>query len=463
VRVALAEATELGRQARSEAPRSAHGEWAPAVNRLDAVETLEGQAQSRVPWLLPIRYGRMLDSPFAFFRGGAAIMAADLADTPASGLRVQLCGDAHLSNFGGFAAPDRDLVFDLNDFDETLPGPWEWDVKRLAASVAVAGRELGFDERERRESVLATVRDYRLAMRRFATMRTIDVWYARLQVDDLFRRWTKRASGSQRKGLEKAIAKGRAKDSLRAFAKLTHDVDGQPRIISDPPLIVPLNELVQEADREQVELVLRGVLRDYRRTLEGHRRHLLDSYEAVHMAHKVVGVGSVGTRAWIVLMLGNDATDPLFMQIKQASESVLEPFAGASRFRTHGQRVVEGQRLMQAASDVLLGWLRVDAGPDGQPQDYYVRQLWDQKASVAIENLTAGQLAEYGKVCGWTLARAHARSGDRVAIAAYLGAGDRFERAVADFSELYADQNERDYAALAAAVKAGTIVAETGS
>ncbi len=461
--MALADATEAGRQARSEVPRSCHGDWAPAADRPDPVETLERQALTRVPELVPIRYGRMLRSPFAFYRGGAAIMAADLADTPISGLRAQLCGDAHLSNFGAFAAPDRDLVFDLNDFDETLPGPWEWDVKRLAASIAVAGRELGFSEGKRREGVLATVKDYRSTMRTFAGMRTIDVWYARLRVDDAFRRWAKRAKSSERKGVAKRIAKARSKDSLRALAKLTHEVDGQPRIVFDPPLIVPLEELVTADDRERIAKVLSGVLRDYRRTLEGHRRYMLDLYTPVHMAHKVVGVGSVGTRAWIVLLLGQGASDPLFLQVKEAARSVLEPFAGSSRFRTHGQRVVEGQRLMQAASDVFLGWLRVEDGIRGGQQDYYVRQLWDQKASVPIESLGPSRLAEYGRICGWTLARAHARSGDRAAIAGYLGAGDRFDRAIADFSELYADQNERDYAALGAAVKAGKIAAETGT
>jgi uncharacterized protein (DUF2252 family) len=415
-----------------------------------------------VPQLVPIRYGRMLRSPFAFFRGSAAIMAADLARTPTTGFRVQLCGDAHLSNFGGFAAPDRNLVFDLNDFDETLPGPWEWDVKRLAASFAVAGRDRGFDAGERRATILAAMRAYRRAMRRFASMRTIDVWYARLDVADQFARWSRRVGKSRRKGLDKALAKARAKDSLRAFAKLTHEVDGEPRIISDPPLIVPLEELVAGDEGRRFEAELTRVFHGYRDTLTGDRRHLLDGYRPVHMAHKVVGVGSVGTRAWILLLLGHDAADPLFLQVKEAEPSVLEPFAGASEFDTQGQRVVEGQRLIQAASDVFLGWLRVEEGLEDRPHDYYVRQLWDAKGSVPIEALTPGQLTAYADVCGWTLARAHARTGDRAAIAGYLGRGDRFDQALAEFAEAYADQNERDHAALAAAVRAGTVTAAQG-
>jgi uncharacterized protein (DUF2252 family) len=416
-----------------------------------------------VPELIPIRYGRMLRSPFAFFRGGAAIMAGDLATTPISGLRVQLCGDAHLANFGGFAAPDRKLVFDLNDFDETLPGPWEWDIKRLAASVTVAARDRGLDSRARRAATIAAVRGYRVSMRRFAAMRTIDVWYARLELAELFERWSKRASASARKRVETTLAKAHSKDSLRALAKLTHDVDGEPRIISDPPLVVPLDELVQGAERRRVEDELFHVYERYRATLPADRRHLLDGYRPVQMAHKVVGVGSVGTRAWIVLLLGHDAADPLFLQIKEAEDSVLEPFAGASPFSTSGQRVVEGQRLMQAAGDIFLGWTRVDAELDGRQHDYYVRQLWDQKASAQIDTMPSQDLVAYAKICGWTLARAHARSGDRVAIAGYLGKKASFDRALVEFAEAYADQNERDYGALAEAAKTGKITAEPDS
>jgi uncharacterized protein (DUF2252 family) len=413
-----------------------------------------------VPELVPIRYGRMLESAFAFFRGAAAIMAADLATTPTTGLQVQLCGDAHLANFGSFAAPDRRLLFDLNDFDETLPGPWEWDVKRLAASVAVAGRDRGLDADWRSAATRAAVRKYRLAMRQFAATGTLDVWYARIDVDDQVRRWSTDATASQRKQVDKYVAKARSKDSTRAMAKLTHVVDGEPRIISNPPFVVPLEDLVNHEDAHRFEELITRVLADYRDTLSGDRRHLLDGYRVVDMAHKVVGVGSVGTRAWIVLMLGRDADDPLMLQVKEAERSVLEPFAGPSEFGENGQRVVEGQRLMQAASDVFLGWLRVDKGLDAATHDYYVRQLWDQKGSAPIEDMKPRGLRAYAKLCGWSLARAHARSGDRMAIAAYLGRGTHFDEAVAEFAETYADQNERDFAALEAAASAGAIAVE---
>jgi len=449
-------AADLGRAARSETPRSSHASWDPPAHRVDPVVILRKQARRRVPELVPIRHGRMLASPFAFFRGAAAVMAADLASTPVTGIRVQLCGDAHLANFGGYAAPDRKLVFDLNDFDETLPGPWEWDVKRLAASVAVAARDRGFSVADRREAVTRAALSYRETMRQFADMRTLDVWYARLEVEELFARWSV-PGGGQRKALEKA----RSKTSLRAFSKLTHEVDGQPRIISDPPLIVPIEELVEGAE-QQMQEVMTNLLADYRTTLPDDRRTLIDGYEPVHFARKVVGVGSVGTRAWIVLLLGRDTRDPLFLQIKEAEASVLEPFAGRSEYRTSGQRVVEGQRLMQAASDILLGWLPDVPGIDGRRRHFYVRQLWDQKASARLDDISPHELAIYGGVCGWTLARAHARTGPRAAIAAYLGGGDRFDRALADFAEAYAEQNERDYAALVEAVKRGRIPAETG-
>jgi uncharacterized protein (DUF2252 family) len=419
-------AADLGRSARSETPRSSHAAWAPPANRMDPVVILRKQARRRVPELVPIRHGRMLASPFAFFRGAAAVMAADLSHTPVTGIRVQLCGDAHLANFGGYAAPDRKLVFDLNDFDETLPGPWEWDIKRLAASVAVAARDLGFTAGDSREAVKRAVLSYRETMREFADMRTLDVWYARLEVEDLFARWSVRGS-EQRKTLDKA----RGKTSLRAFEKLTHEVDGRPRIISDPPLLVPVEELVEGTD-EQLQEAMTTLLGDYRKTLPDDRRTLIDRYEPVHFARKVVGVGSVGTRAWIVLLLGRDTRDPLFLQVKEAEASVLEPFAGRSEYRTPGQRVVEGQRLMQAASDILLGWLADVPGIDGRRRHFYVRQLWDQKASARLEGVPPRELAVYAGVCGWTLARAHARTGPREAIAAYLGSGDRFEKALAD-------------------------------
>jgi uncharacterized protein (DUF2252 family) len=398
----------------------------------------------------------MVRSPFAFFRGAAAIMAADLADTPVSGTRVQLCGDAHLANFGGFAAPDRRLVFDLNDFDETLPGPWEWDVRRLAASIEVAGRDRGFRGRERRDAVRGAARSYRKAMRRFAAMRTIDVWYTRLE-EEQFSQYVRT---SRRKDLDKALAKARRKDSLRALSKLTYDVDGEPRIVSDPPLVVPIDELPGAGDRELVRDRLDAYLRDYQKTLQHNRRYLMGGYHLVDIAHKVVGVGSVGTRTWIALLLGRDPSDPLFLQVKEAEPSVLEPYAGRRRATNQGRRVVEGQQLMQAASDVFLGWLRVEEDLDGRPRDYYVRQLWDAKATVPIDAMPAAEMVGYGAICGWTLARAHARSGDRVAIAAALGQGDGFDRALSAFAKTYADQNERDHAALVAAVEAGVVPAD---
>jgi uncharacterized protein (DUF2252 family) len=452
--VNASESAASGKDARSRVPRAAHGAWEPAADRPDPVEILERQARSRVPELVPIRYGRMSASPFAFFRGAAAVMAADLSRTPDSGLQVQACGDAHLSNFGAFAAPDRRLVFDLNDFDESLPGPWEWDVKRLAASFAIAGRENGFKRKERQAAVLTAGRSYREAMRSFASQRNLEVWYARLDVESVLGEIDAESKLSRQ--VRKGVAKAQAKDSLRALERLTHTVDGELRIRSEPPLIVPAEELMPGGETRDLEAVLVEVLDSYRSTLPGDRQHLLDGYRFRHMARKVVGVGSVGTRAWVILMTGADDGDPLFLQAKEAEASVLEPYAGASRFENHGQRVVEGQRLMQTASDIFLGWCPA-VGFDGRSRDFYVRQLWDWKRSVEVERLTPHGLELYARMCGWVLARAHARSGDRVAIAAYLGGGDAFERAITEFSERYADQSERDHAALVAAIDDGRV------
>lgn len=403
----------------------------------------------------------MLESPFAFLRGAAAIMTADLASTPRSGLDAQLCGDAHVANFGGFAAPDRNLVFDLNDFDETGQGPWEWDVKRLAVSLAVLGRELGFTARQRHAVVLGGARRYRQAMRQFAGMRTVEVWYARLELERQYEELSTLLRRTGRKHLDRTLAKGRRKDSLRAFAKLTHEVDGAPRIVSDPPLIVPLAELTEPDTRLRRDELL-ALFEQYRRTLPVDTRRLLADYQAVDFAHKVVGIGSVGMEAWILLLLGNGPDDPLFLQVKEAERSVLERFGGSRSSGSHGQRVVEGQRLIQAGSDVFLGWLRLAKGRDGRPHHYYVRQLWDAKTSVSLEELTADELSIYAEMCGWTLARAHARTGDRGAIAAYLGGGEGFDRALAKFAEAYADQNERDYERFAMAVRMGRLPATTG-
>jgi uncharacterized protein (DUF2252 family) len=454
------ERAAAGKAAREKVPRSSHGEWEPPACRRDPVNVLEAQAKSRVQELVPIRYGRMLASPFAFFRGAAAIMAMDLAKTPESGVRVQACGDAHLSNFGIFAASDRREVLDVNDFDETLPGPWEWDVKRLAASFAIAGRDRDFSRKETRAAVLRTVRSYREAMREFAAMRTLDVWYARLDVDTLLADLAQVATAKAMKEARKDVAKAGKKNSLRAFDRLVRVVDGEPRIVSDPPLLVPARELVSEDQARDLEERMLELLGRYRESLKGDRRHLLDSYRFVEMARKVVGVGSVGTRAWVVLMMGRDGQDPLFLQAKEAEASVLEPYVGDSEFGNHGERVVEGQWLIQASSDILLGWLPA-LGIDGGKRDFYVRQLWDGKRSIEIETLPPEGLAIYGRVCGWTLARAHARSGDRIAIGSYLGKGKTFDRAIAEFSERYADQNELDHGMLADAAKSGRIEVET--
>jgi uncharacterized protein (DUF2252 family) len=457
-----AERAARGKAARAEVPRSSHAFWEPPSVRRDPVAILEEQALTRVRELVPIRHGRMLVSPFTFYRGAAAVMAADLAGTGRTSLNVQLCGDAHLSNFGAFAAPDRRLVFSVNDFDETLPGPFEWDVKRLVASFAVAGRDRGFDAPARQAANLAVARSYRNAMREFATMRALDLWYARLDVEELSARWGASASPKQLKRFERNVAKARAKDSLRASSRLTEMVDGLPRIIRDPPLIVPIEDLLPPAERLELEQAVRMIIRSYRRSLPSDRRHLLERFRYAHAARKVVGVGSVGTRAWIVLMLGPVDDDPLFLQIKEAEASVLEPYLGKSKLANHGQRVVEGQRLMQAASDIMLGWLRVKGLDDGVERDFYIRQLWDGKGSALVELMEPNALATYAEVCGWTLARGHARSGDGAAIAAYLGSGDSFDRAMASFAEAYADQNELDYAAFRGAIDSGRLVAEVG-
>jgi uncharacterized protein (DUF2252 family) len=455
------ERAERGRAARSETPRSSHAEWTAAKNRPDPVALLEQQAATRVPELLPIRYGRMAASAFAFYRGGAYVMASDLANTPVSGMRAQLCGDAHLSNFGGFASPERDLVFDLNDFDETLPGPWEWDVKRLAASLAIAGRDHGFTAKQRRSIVQATVQLYRLAMQRLAGMGELAIWYERVDAGTLREQLGTQATARQAKQFEKTVAKAKRKDSTRAFTKLASTIDGRPRIIADPPLLVPITDLLPELEEQRFREGMQGIFEAYRETLPEDRRGLLDRYEFVDLARKVVGVGSVGTRAWVMLLIGRDAGDPLFLQAKEARPSVLEPFAGKSEFGNQGKRVVQGQRLMQAASDVFLGWVRT-TGVDGKRRDFYVRQLWDWKTSADVESMLPSGMEIYGQLCGWTLARAHARSGDAIAIAAYLGNGDSFDRALAEFAEKYAEVNEQDHLALIQAIEDGRVEAVAG-
>jgi uncharacterized protein (DUF2252 family) len=458
----VTERVARGKAARSEIPRSSHADFTPAPHRADPIELLERQAETRVPELVPIRYGRMLVSPFTFYRGAALIMASDLAATPRSGLTVQCCGDAHLSNFGVFASPERRLVFDLNDFDETLPGPWEWDVKRLAASMLIAARDNGFSVKQQDQAVLDTVEEYRTAMARFAAMRNLDVWYAHLEIEAVLEELGPQLNPKAVRRTQKVLSKARTRDSMSAFSKLTRIVDGQARIVAEPPLIVPMEEVVKRSERGAVLEWLRELVRVYRASLEHDRQALLEQFRLSDFARKVVGVGSVGTRAWIALMLGLDGEDPLFLQMKEAQQSVLEEFVGPSEFENHGERVVTGQRLMQASSDIFLGWIHVPAGLDGRPRDFYGRQLRDWKGSAEIEQMVPKGLARYGRLCGWTLARAHARSGDRIAIASYLGKGPAFDRAIVEFSHAYAEQNERDYKALAKAVKSGRITAKRG-
>ena len=441
------------------APLESHAEFTPGGSR-DPVGLLLGQAGSRVPELVPVRHGRMLVSAFTFYRGAALPMAADLAGTPASGLRVQLCGDAHLSNFGAFASPERNLVFDVNDFDETLPGPFEWDVKRLAASLAVAGRDNGFTAKARRKIVLAAAEGYRTAMLGFAGQPLLEVWYAHADIEQAIGEFRSQLKAKRFKAGQKLLAKAHTSDSTKALGKLTTVAGGRRRIISDPPMIVPAEEVFSDVQASAVYEQIRAVLGTYLRTLQSDRRHLLEQFTLVQVARKVVGVGSVGTRAWILLMDAADGAEPLFLQAKEAQPSVLADYCGRSPYRNQGERVVAGQHLMQAESDIFLGWTTAP-GPDKVDRDFYVRQLKDWKFSFPIEAMIPSGMTVYARLCGWTLARAHARSGDRIALAAYLGGSARFDQAIAGFAETYADQNERDYAALQAAVKEGKVEATT--
>ena len=468
----VVERRALGKEARKRVPRAAHAGLSPARGRPDPIALLAAQDATREQDLVPIRYGRMSVSPFTFYRGSAGVMAADLASAPRTGLTVQLCGDAHLSNFGAYASPERTLLFDLNDFDETLPGPFEWDVKRLVASFVVAGRGNGFAAAVSREAALAAARSYREHMREYAAMRDLEVWYSRVTADDALAlaRAATAAGGEAAKAAAKAkraataatlalkteqnIAKTRSRDNLQAFAKLTEVVDGVRRIREDPPLLLRVDIAGDEMRR-----IVATAFADYKRTLEDDRRVLVERYEFVDLARKVVGVGSVGTLCLIALLAGRDDGDPLFLQLKQAGPSVLETHLGRSVFRNAGHRVVAGQRIMQAQSDIFLGWIR---GSGAAHRDFYWRQLRDMKGSADILTLKPRGLTIYAELCGWCMARAHARSGDRVAIAAYLGAGDRFDRALADFGEAYADRAEKDHARLMAAIKKGTVKAQTG-
>src|SRR6476620_4921570 len=465
-RLTVEDRVARGRAARRGSPRAGHGRWQPAPERPDPIALLEQQARTRVQELVPIRYGRMLVSPFTFFRGAAAIMAADLAGTPESGVTVQLCGDAHLSNFGLFGSPERRMLFDINDFDETLPGPWEWDVKRLAASFEVMGRDRGFSPADRRAVVMAGVREYRSRIRRAAGMGSLDAWYEHFEVGMLLKMVrrevrVRRVGKSEARAIEEMAAKARTRDSTRVFAKRAEEVEGEPRIVADPPVIVPIEDIIPAGSEwENPTPIIKKLLSSYRRTL-GRQHHPLEEYRYVHAAYKMVGVGSVGTRCYIMLLTGRDHNDPLFLQVKEAQPTVLERFLGSSTYAHHGERVVAGQRLMQAATDIFLGWQRIK-GLDGVTRDYYVRQFHDWKGSADVETLLVSGATLYARICGATLARAHARWGDRIAIASYLGKGETFDRAMADFSAAYADQNERDYAAFAAAVDSGRLAARTG-
>ena len=453
-----------GKQARTQAPLSAHTGWGMAPDRPDPVALLEEQNTTREQDLVPVRHGRMMLSPFTFYRGAARIMAADLKDTPRAGLDAQLCGDAHLSNFGAFASPERQLLFDLNDFDETLPGPFEYDVKRMAASFTIAARNNGFTKADARAATLASVTAYREAMAGFAQMTTMEVWYAHQSADDIMaalRSAAKTKKDVKRaKQVEKAARKARTRDSLQALSKLGELVDGRYRIVSQPPIVIPERELAPThgLSPEEVEQAVREQFRSYRATLEDDRRQLLERFQFLDLARKVVGVGSVGTRAFIVLLQGRDQQDPLFLQVKEATASVLEDHLPKSRYEHHGERVVRGQRMMQAASDIYLGWT---LGMDST-RHFYWRQLRDMKGSAEIETMSPSSLTSYAAVCAWTLARAHARSGDPVAITAYLGTSDKFDRSITDFSERYADQNERDFQEFVGAVRSGRLQATEG-
>lgn len=467
--LSVKERVEKGMLCRAETPVSSHSGWEPVPGRPDPVALLEEQNLTREQDLVPVRHGRMLASPFTFYRGAAKIMADDLKDTPRAGLRVQLCGDAHLSNFGLFASPERNLLFGLNDFDETLPGPFEYDVMRMSASFTIAARNNGFSEKETREVTLAAVRAYREAMTGFAQMRTLDIWYARLSEDLLEtmeagiaaqRGKASKESRKVEKTVRKTAAKARTRDSLQALSKLAELVDGKYRIVSQPPIVIPVRELEDTygISGDEVQQVLHEQLRSYRATLPDDRRVLLERFEIIDAARKVVGVGSVGTRAFIVLLQGRDQQDPLFLQIKEATRSVLEDHLPKSRYSQPGERVVQGQRMMQAASDIFLGWTK------GVLDNRYLywRQLRDMKGSADVEAMSPTGMTFYANACGWTLARAHARSGDPIAIAAYLGKGDEFDLSITDFSERYADQNNKDYQAFAAAVRTGRLKAIEG-
>ena len=448
--VSRAERRGVGEALRASVPRQSHAGWLPAVDRTDPIALLEKQNRRRVPELVPIRYGRMVASPFALLRGSATVMAHDLAGSPVSGITVQACGDAHILNFGIFASRERHVIFGMNDFDETAPGPWEWDVKRMAASATVAARYLGLSDAVARDAAVMAVRSYRERMDEFSHMTNLEVWYNELNLETV----GPVLSPSVRRRATKLVEKARKRTHMQVLEKMTERVDGRLRIIEQPPLVIRPQGAI---DERGVEDVLTDWLNGYRASLTSDRLELLDRFRIVDAVRKVVGVGSVGTSCYVVHLRGDTERDPLFLQVKEAQASVLEPF-GKHRFRNNGRRVVEGQRLIQPAPDIFLGWGRVMMR-DGHRADYYVRQLRDMKGSVSLVPGVTGatSLVEYAGLCGWALAKAHARSGDSAAISGYLGRSDEFEKAVGAFAMVYADQTERDHAALQAAVSSGRI------
>jgi uncharacterized protein (DUF2252 family) len=431
-----------GKKLRDRVPRSLQAEWKPSPNRPDPIQLLKHADRGRLEALLPIRYARMKQSPFGFFRGSAALMAADLSTTPSTGLRVQACGDCHIANFGGFGSPERRLVFDINDFDETLPAPWEWDVKRLAASTVLAGRELGVGDKHCSSAARTMVRSYREHMREYAEMRALEVWYSHLDAEIFIDDARTAAARHRWSEIEKNAVLQTAE---HVFPKISAVKNGRLRILDRPPLVYHPPDIATIGKR------VREMFDRYRRTLPEERRVVLQRYHVVDIARKVVGIGSVGTRCDVALLMAG-ANDPLFLQFKQANESVLAPYAGKSRYSNQGERVVTGQRMLQSASDVFLGWARGDDGCD-----YYFRQLRDMRMKIDVTRMPNDDWLEFVEICGWTLARAHARTGDPAKIAGYLGKGETFDRAIGAFAVAYADQTERDHALLVKAIRTGKL------
>ena len=448
-----------GTELRGRFPLADHAAWQFSPDRRDVIGLLEQQNTIRLQSLIPLRFSRMAVSPFTFYRGAAAIMANDLARTPVTGIPVQCIGDAHIGNFGIFYSPSKRLMFDVNDFDETTIGPWEWDIKRLAVSVEIAGRTLGLKESQCRQAVHRCVRHYRESIRDFASRGFLDTWYTHIDLEDRLDELEKSTKARPSRTLHGAISKAKAKDSRKAADRLTYVDNGRLRFRSDPPELVQINDLPGYDDVDALRGRLDMLLDTYRDSLYADRRHVLDQYHFEDIARKVVGVGSVGTRCWVGAFVGRDLSDPLILQMKEAVASVLAPYVGNAPYPTHGERVVQGQKLVQSTADILLGWAQFIAS-DGRPRDYYVRQLWNGKGSINLDTLHADSLSNLGALCAWCLAHAHARSGDSVAIGAYLGQGEEFDDALVAFSAAYADQNEDDFALFTRLIKSGELPSE---